>query len=122
MEIRLWTWWKQVCNWCSSNLRCRLTLTKCSREFVLDYLAIAMTKIYNVIVLVPRWLLVVLTGAFASVVINLLHFTTKTKPAQPKAAPSASSSHTKPATASAAETTSVKGNESQGTRKRGKKQ
>lgn len=44
---------------------------------MLDYLATALTKIYNVFVIVPRWLLVVLTGAIASTAINLLHSSKK---------------------------------------------
>jgi len=44
-----------------------------SREFVLDSLAHVLTKIYNVAVMVPRWLLLVITGSIASVLVNLLH-------------------------------------------------
>ncbi|THH11717.1 hypothetical protein EW145_g476 [Phellinidium pouzarii] len=32
-------------------------------EFVLEYIAIAMTKMYNVTVMIPRWLLLVITGS-----------------------------------------------------------
>ncbi|KAG6910797.1 hypothetical protein DXG01_007686 [Tephrocybe rancida] len=48
------------------------------REWVLEYLAFCMTKFYNVIVLIPRWMLFVISGSVASVVINFLH-----KPAPP---------------------------------------
>ncbi|KAG6850191.1 hypothetical protein H0H93_016619 [Arthromyces matolae] len=43
------------------------------REWIVDYLAFALTKIYNVMVLVPRWLMFILSGSIASVLINLLH-------------------------------------------------
>ncbi|KAH0587995.1 hypothetical protein J132_10436 [Termitomyces sp. J132] len=43
------------------------------REWILDYLALIMTKIYNVVILFPRWLLFIISGSIASVVINFLH-------------------------------------------------
>lgn len=49
-----------------------LTLTVI-REFILEYLALVLTKVYNVAVMVPRWLLLVITGSIASVLVNLLH-------------------------------------------------
>ena len=96
----------------------------------MEYLAIALTKIYNVFILVPRWLLVILTGAFASTVINLLHSTKKpAKPKNPakaviknaqdgsqKTAPTPSTTATTPTNKNTA-----KGNSNQSTRKRGKK-
>lgn len=33
----------------------------------------ALTKLYNLTVMIPRWLLVVITGSFASIIVNLLH-------------------------------------------------
>ncbi|THH18193.1 hypothetical protein EW146_g2732 [Bondarzewia mesenterica] len=44
-----------------------------SREFVLDYLAIAMSTIYNYMRILPRWAMYMLTGAFGSVLINFVH-------------------------------------------------
>ncbi|KAK7062246.1 hypothetical protein R3P38DRAFT_2834257 [Favolaschia claudopus] len=44
-----------------------------SREFVMEYLAIGMTKMYNVVVRVPRWLMIVISGSIASFAINLFH-------------------------------------------------
>ncbi|KAF9462069.1 hypothetical protein BDZ94DRAFT_1290529 [Collybia nuda] len=43
------------------------------REFIMDFLAVWMTKVYNTFILIPRWLLFVLSGSAASVVINILH-------------------------------------------------
>jgi hypothetical protein len=39
----------------------------------MDYFAIAMTAIYNNVTLLPNWLLYIITGAFGSVLIGLLH-------------------------------------------------
>ncbi|KAG6868133.1 hypothetical protein C0993_007337 [Termitomyces sp. T159_Od127] len=52
------------------------------REWILDYLALIMTKVYNVVILFPRWLLFVISGSIASVIINILH-----KPQPTPAAP-----------------------------------
>ncbi|TFK43896.1 hypothetical protein BDQ12DRAFT_623119 [Crucibulum laeve] len=54
-----------------------------SREYLLEHLATALTKIYNVTVLIPRWLFFVLSGSVASFMINLLHRGTKETPAKP---------------------------------------
>lgn len=48
----------------------------------MDFLAVWLTRIYNAVILVPRWLLFVLSGSVASVVINFLH-----KSSAPKASP-----------------------------------
>lgn len=42
-------------------------------EFVLDYLAFILTKSYDSMLIIPRWLMVMLSGGIASVCINLLH-------------------------------------------------
>ncbi|KAJ3760846.1 hypothetical protein EV360DRAFT_93351 [Lentinula raphanica] len=44
-----------------------------SNEFVLHYLGLVLTKIYNVVVKVPRWILYILSGSVASFIIQLLH-------------------------------------------------
>ncbi|KAH8118415.1 hypothetical protein DFH11DRAFT_1567272 [Phellopilus nigrolimitatus] len=44
-----------------------------SREFIMDYFAIILTKMYDITVMVPRWLLLVVTGTLASFIVNLLH-------------------------------------------------
>jgi len=44
-----------------------------SREFIMTYLAFVLTKIYNVAIMVPRWLLFVITGSIASIVMNFMH-------------------------------------------------
>ncbi|KAH7926805.1 hypothetical protein BV22DRAFT_1032552 [Leucogyrophana mollusca] len=43
------------------------------REFVLDYLALVLSKVYGVLIVVPKWVMYVLSGGVASVVINFLH-------------------------------------------------
>lgn len=40
---------------------------------MLDYLALMLTKIYNVTVVIPRWLLVIITGSIGSLLVNVLH-------------------------------------------------
>ncbi|KAG6902461.1 hypothetical protein C0995_016323 [Termitomyces sp. Mi166 len=53
------------------------------REWILDHLASVMTKVYNVVVLFPRWLLFVISGSIASMIIKFLHKPTST-PAAPR--------------------------------------
>ncbi|EGO02129.1 hypothetical protein SERLA73DRAFT_177903 [Serpula lacrymans var. lacrymans S7.3] len=53
------------------------------REYILDYLAIVFTKVYNVVVIVPKWLLYIVTGGLASLIVNWLH--RDRKPANPSA-------------------------------------
>ncbi|KAF8165687.1 hypothetical protein B0H34DRAFT_690040 [Crassisporium funariophilum] len=55
-----------------------------SREFIMEFFAVWMTKLYNLAVVVPRWLLVLVSGSLASVIIGLLHKPAK-KPATPLA-------------------------------------
>jgi hypothetical protein len=50
----------------------------------MDFLAIWMTRIYNTVILIPRWLLFVLSGSVASVAINLLHRGSAKKTPSPK--------------------------------------
>jgi hypothetical protein len=55
------------------------------REFVMEWQAIILTKFYNIIRVVPRWALYILTGILGSVMMNLVHRggkseTTNTKP------------------------------------------
>ncbi|KAF5371279.1 hypothetical protein D9758_004166 [Tetrapyrgos nigripes] len=42
-------------------------------EFVLHYLAIALAKLYNVMVIIPRWLMFIISGSVGSFVIQLMH-------------------------------------------------
>ncbi|EIN10933.1 hypothetical protein PUNSTDRAFT_85384 [Punctularia strigosozonata HHB-11173 SS5] len=44
-----------------------------SREWIMDYTAIYMTKIYDVLVRIPRWAMVLITGMLGSVFIQLFH-------------------------------------------------
>ncbi|KZT29373.1 hypothetical protein NEOLEDRAFT_1039324, partial [Neolentinus lepideus HHB14362 ss-1] len=43
------------------------------RAWALEYLAVVLTRVYEVMVRVPRWALVLVTGASGSVVLNLFH-------------------------------------------------
>ncbi|KAJ3516144.1 hypothetical protein NLJ89_g1300 [Agrocybe chaxingu] len=42
-------------------------------EYIMDFLATWLTKIYNIVVLVPKWVLLLASGSLASVIIGLLH-------------------------------------------------
>ncbi|KAJ7784093.1 hypothetical protein B0H16DRAFT_1657887 [Mycena metata] len=44
-----------------------------SREFVLEFFAIWMTKLYLIVVQVPRWILILISGSVASFAINIFH-------------------------------------------------
>ncbi|KIK95339.1 hypothetical protein PAXRUDRAFT_827141 [Paxillus rubicundulus Ve08.2h10] len=56
------------------------------REWILDYLANTLSRIYSWIVRVPKWLMYVLSGAVATFVINILHKPSKKVESKPKAA------------------------------------
>ncbi|KDR84092.1 hypothetical protein GALMADRAFT_55661 [Galerina marginata CBS 339.88] len=43
------------------------------REYIMEFMAVWFTKIYDVVVHVPRWLMMLLSGGLASIVIGLLH-------------------------------------------------
>jgi hypothetical protein len=49
----------------------------------MEYLAIYMTKMYNMVVRVPRWIMLLVSGSIASFAINMIHGFGK-KPAPPK--------------------------------------
>ncbi|EEB95873.1 hypothetical protein MPER_05092, partial [Moniliophthora perniciosa FA553] len=53
-----------------------------SREYLMHYFALTLTKIYNITVLVPRWLLYILSGSVASFIIQIMH---KPQPPKPSA-------------------------------------
>ncbi|KDQ64209.1 hypothetical protein JAAARDRAFT_74964 [Jaapia argillacea MUCL 33604] len=44
-----------------------------SNEYILTYLSILFTKFYNITVLIPKWMLVLVTGMIGSFIINLFH-------------------------------------------------
>ncbi|EJD01361.1 uncharacterized protein FOMMEDRAFT_126226 [Fomitiporia mediterranea MF3/22] len=46
-----------------------------SREFIMDYFAAALAKVYDITVMVPRWLLLVISGSVASLIVNIMHNT-----------------------------------------------
>ncbi|KAF5388042.1 hypothetical protein D9615_000708 [Tricholomella constricta] len=52
------------------------------REYIMDFLAVVLTKIYDTAILVPRWLLFVISGSIASFLINFLHKPAAARPAQ----------------------------------------
>ncbi|KAF5393007.1 hypothetical protein D9757_001123 [Collybiopsis confluens] len=58
-----------------------------SNEWILHYLGIALTTIYNVLVKVPRWLLYVLSGSVASFLIQLMHRGSAAPKSKPDAQP-----------------------------------
>lgn len=64
----------------------------------MDYLAICLTKIYNATVLLPRWLLYMISGGLASIMIGVLHRDSPKAPRQqtetPKVATSEASAPT----------------------------
>jgi len=43
------------------------------REWVLDFLAFALSTVYGYLVRVPKWLMYIISGGAASVIINLMH-------------------------------------------------
>ncbi|KAJ7018373.1 hypothetical protein C8F04DRAFT_1016341 [Mycena alexandri] len=58
-----------------------------SREFVLEFFAIWMTKLYLVVVRIPRWIMILISGSIASFAINIFHsFGSKKAPPPPKVA------------------------------------
>lgn len=50
----------------------------------MDLFATCLTNIYNFAVVIPRWLLLIITGGIGSVLLNLLH-----RPSKKRAAPNA---------------------------------
>lgn len=53
-------------------------------EWIMDLFATCLTNIYNFAVVIPRWLLLVITGGIGSVLLNFLH-----RPSKKRAAPNA---------------------------------
>ena len=51
----------------------RRELMRSYREFVLHYFALAMQKGYNLMIRVPKFVLMIITGALGSVIMGLLH-------------------------------------------------
>lgn len=49
-------------------------------EWILDLFATYLAKIYNFVVVIPRWVLFILTGAIGSIIINFLHRPSKKQP------------------------------------------
>ncbi|KAG6866113.1 hypothetical protein C0991_008421 [Blastosporella zonata] len=43
------------------------------REWILDYFAFVLTKFYNVVIMIPSWMLFTISGGIGSLVINFLH-------------------------------------------------
>ncbi|KAH9977685.1 hypothetical protein BGW80DRAFT_1283711 [Lactifluus volemus] len=77
-------------------------------EFLMEWQAIFMTKYYNTIGVLPRWVLYIMTGVLGSLIMNLFHRGGKPKPTKTEPAPPSGSTSTAiaPATSDA---TPVKG-------------
>lgn len=63
-----------------SSIRClcrlwnsTLTFVFLPREFLLHYFALVLTKIYNVVVIFPRWALMIISGVFCNFIMKMLH-------------------------------------------------
>jgi len=72
----------------------------------MEHFADAMTVTYNKVTLIPNWLLYVMTGAFGSFIISILHRNSPQTPAKPTIPPKSkaavsSSSQTIPTTPAA---------------------
>lgn len=89
-------------------------------EFILDFLAVWMTKIYAVTSRLPKWVLFIFSGSIASFFLSFLHRNDPT-PAKPAASAPASSSTAAPAAPASTEAASSTGVKSGGGKKRGKK-
>jgi hypothetical protein len=94
----------------------------------MEYFAVAMTKSYNNITMLPHWVLYIITGALGSLVIGLLHRSSNTPvKANPKLEPKAavkeqvSPPATATATASAAGSSNATKRGGTKTKKGGKK-
>lgn len=89
----------------------------------MDWLAIALTKVYNVMVVIPRWLLLLISGGLASGLVNLLHRNSSSNAAPQTVAPVAPATQA-PSTASATSSKATSSGKSSGgvkQRKGGKK-
>ncbi len=53
------------------------------REFMMNWQAIVMTKFYNVVRVLPRWALYLISGILGSFIMNLVHRGGKTDSAKP---------------------------------------
>ncbi|KIM46519.1 hypothetical protein M413DRAFT_441609 [Hebeloma cylindrosporum] len=53
------------------------------REYIMEFMAVWFTKIYNWVIIIPKWMLLFASGSIASVLIGLLHG----KPKQPAPVP-----------------------------------
>jgi hypothetical protein len=62
-------------------------ITSIFSEWMLDYLALVLTKVYNVVVIIPRWLLYLSSGGIASLLIGFLHRNSAKAPPAATAAP-----------------------------------
>jgi len=87
-----------------------------SREWVMEYLAIVLTKTYVSMISIPKWLLYIITGGIGSVLIGFMHRSSN-KPTAPRAEPkvvAAPSIESVPISSSSAATTSPKGTAKRG--------
>jgi hypothetical protein len=118
MAIQLLSRWQQVGFFCRAKEICDLYHF---REFVMEWQAIAMTKLYNIIRVLPRWVLYIVSGVLGSFVMKFIHRggmknTAKTIPVPPVKAQSTATGLSTAVIPSATSTTPAKGKG-----KRGKK-
>jgi hypothetical protein len=91
-----------------------------SREFLMEWQAIVMTKLYNVVRVLPRWALYVISGVLGSFIMNLVHRGGKSDSAKTDpVSDNTQSTVTGSSTAAAPSTTSATPGKGKG--KRGKK-
>ncbi|PPQ63148.1 hypothetical protein CVT24_005788 [Panaeolus cyanescens] len=69
--------WKQTAPWSS------LFAPGGEREWIMDIFAKYLTKAYNITILIPRWILFILSGSAASLIIAVLHRSPKKKAPTP---------------------------------------
>lgn len=86
-------------------------------EYILDIFAVWLTKIYNITLLIPRWLLVLGSGTIASLLIGVLH---KSSPNPP--VPVSQSQSTAPTTTTASIKSTLTAAQSDGAKRTGAKQ
>jgi len=92
-----------------------------SRERVMEWQAIIMTKYYDIIRVVPRWALYILTGLIGSFIMNLVHRGGKQETPTVKPAPMAPAESTVSSTSTGVARPTTSATPTKGKGKRGKK-
>ena len=117
MANQLRSWWQQVGFFLL--VRIGFVTLHHFREFVMEWQAIIMTKSYNIIRLVPRWALYIMTGFLGSLILNLVHRggtreAAKADPVPPLTAQSTVTGSSTAVAPSASRATPVKGKRGKG--------